>query len=270
MTGDKVELAVTDSIATDIATFTAAVVAASRLFGGTRPWWRGQRNATWPLIPSLYRGGFDKKEANLNARFRLMARARHGACPDNSDPMGWLFLMQHYRLPTRLLDWSQSPLVALYFASEKPDEGDAALWALAPTRLNLLEAETESICMPGSETLGRLGVQAFRADKGARDQRILSVLTEECDPRHMAQQSAFTLHGRDQPLDSRAEAARFLMRIRVPKSSKEALRQVLDLYGVTRATLFPDLENLALDLARLDFQDASGIEAIAKEPPVAS
>lgn len=256
--------------AVDIATFTAAVVAASRLFGDTRPWWRGQRDAQWSLRAGLYRKGFENKKINLNARFRLMARARRADCPTSSDPLGWLFLMQHYRLPTRLLDWTQSPLVALYFGLEEPDDSDAAVWALSPTCLNLVEAETESICMPGSQKLGRLGIQAFRSDNNPRDKRILSVLTEEADARHMVQQSAFTLHGRSEPLDEQPGCGRFLMRIRIPAVAKRGLRQVLALFGINRAVLFPDLENLAAELARLDFSDASRVPELSGGPSDAS
>lgn len=199
-----------------------------------------------------------------------MAKSRRADCPISADALGWLFLMQHYRLPTRLLDWSQSPLVALYFALEEPDDNDAAVWALSPTQLNLIEAETKSICMPGSPTLGRLGIQAFRPDAKQRDGRILSVLTEEADARHMVQQSAFTLHGRSDALDERSDCGQFLTRIRLPSGAKSGLRQVLALYGVTRASLFPDLENLAAELARLDFVDALRVPEPSDEPNVTS
>ena len=253
MTKSETAIHTDEFTASDIGTYTSAIVMASRKFQNTRPWWRGQRDASWSLSPSLYRRRIESKEHNLNARFRMMAKARRGDCPESSDALGWLFLMQHYGLPTRLLDWSQSPLVALYFALQKPDEADASIWALSPTRLNLTEATTESICMPGSALIGRLGIQAFRADTGPPDQRILSVLTEEADARHMVQQSAFTLHGRSQPLEQHPESGQFLFRIRIPSNAKEGLRQVLALYGINRATLFPDLDNLAAELIGLDF-----------------
>lgn len=251
--------------ATNITTFTSAIVDATKLFGGTRPWWRGQKQADWNLQPSLFNRGLAHKEENLNARFKLMAKVRRGEVPNSSDSLGWLFLMQHYRLPTRLLDWSQSPLVALYFAVEKPDDTDAAIWGLCPTRLNRIEGKINSICMPGSPTIGGLGIQAFKKNVEQIDERILAVLTEEADLRHMVQQSAFTIHGRNEPLDRATAANEFLIKIRIPSTAKERLRQALALFGISRASLFPDLENLALELQSLDFDQQSEIAKFADD-----
>ncbi len=53
----------------------------------------------------------------------------------------WISLAQHYRVPTRLLDWSENPLVALYFAVEVDEDSNGAqvdgrVWALNPLQLN--------------------------------------------------------------------------------------------------------------------------------------
>jgi len=173
----------TEHVAQDIAAMSHAVVSITRAYGNARPWWRGQADASWNLVPSLYRKGFAVKESNINNRFRMLAKARYAHCPSEDDLFAWLFLMQHYRLPTRLLDWSESPLVALYFAieDEARDEADGALWALLPTRLNLQQLNREGICLPRSRDLRQLCVEAFAAGKNAPDRRIFSVLTEQSD-----------------------------------------------------------------------------------------
>ena len=104
-------------------------------------------------------------------------------------------------------------MVALFFAIEESGDQDADVWALSPTRLNLVETGSESIYMPDSSMLGSLSMQAFRADTTPKDERILGVLTEETDVRHMVQQSVFTLH-----LEQGGASGQFLVRIRVPGS----------------------------------------------------
>lgn len=242
-------------ITKDIAEFTHAIVQITRFYRDSRPWWRGQSDYSWGLIPSLHRKGFKSKESNINNRFRMMAKPRHANCPTSNDVFSRLFLMQHYRLPTRLLDWSESPLVALYFATEADsnDYTDAAIGALLPTTLNLQQLKREAICMPGSRDLHKLSLEAFVPNTTSPDCRILSVLTEQSDLRHMLQQSVFTIYGCGTPINELADADKFLAKIRIPGKAKTSFRQVLALFGISRLTLFPDLENLATDLASLDF-----------------
>ena len=89
------------------------------------PGWifRGQRSASWGLVPGLYRQWRDgsteqahhhQLEERLLFRFKLEARPYLTIEPDND--WEWLALAQHHGLPTRFLDWTRSPLVALYFA----------------------------------------------------------------------------------------------------------------------------------------------------------
>ena len=131
-------MTVNEHTAKSVNELVVAAVEIARGFGDTRPWWRGHVNESWNLVPSLYR--MQRSESNMNNRFRDLARARYdGECPEHRDLFGWLFLMQHYNLPTRLLDWTESPLIALFFATENPsaDDKDAEVWAIAPTKLNL-------------------------------------------------------------------------------------------------------------------------------------
>ena len=244
-------------IANDINEFTNAVVAITRHFHDAKPWWRGQADKEWNLRPSLYWRELGQKETNMTVRFRTMARARHVNCPQNQDVFLWLFLMQHYRLPTRLLDWSESPLVALFFAVEDKaqDCSDAAIWALEPTELNSQQAGKKTIYTAGNSNIRQVFVEAFIRNPNNPDRRIISILTEQTDLRHMLQQSAFTIHGKDDPINKLDDSAKYIAKIVIPSQYKVAFRQVLALYGISRAVLFPDLENLAQEITALEFND---------------
>ncbi|HYH80528.1 MAG TPA: FRG domain-containing protein [Longimicrobium sp.] len=99
-------------------------------------WYRGQ-SRQWPLAPSVFReyGGRHYNESSLIYHFQARS-------PDfrlsHVSTFEWLCLMQHYATPTRLLDWTESVLVALYFAVERDPEDDGELYVLNTPLLNAL------------------------------------------------------------------------------------------------------------------------------------
>lgn len=107
-------------------------------------WYRGHAKLSWDVLPSVWRGYSPAEERNLTNRFRSRAAIRYSPAPGYDAYAGWLSLMQHYGLPTRLLDWTRSPLIAMYFALEdclpldlEGGDGDAVIWALYPSQAAL-------------------------------------------------------------------------------------------------------------------------------------
>lgn len=81
-----------------------------------RLFFRGQRNAEWSVCPSVFRNDFLLEESNMYSRILLSSPSDFF---DSTTTYEKLTKMQHYGLPTRLLDVTSNPLIALYFACEK-------------------------------------------------------------------------------------------------------------------------------------------------------
>ena len=108
----------------------------------TRVWFRGLRNIGRQNVPTFYRNGCRvEDEIYLMNLFKQNSHEFLAQIP--ASEWEWMFLMRHHNMPSRLLDWTENPLVALYF-SVRPKENtndDGVLWCLLPTRLNRLSLD---------------------------------------------------------------------------------------------------------------------------------
>jgi hypothetical protein len=113
-------------VAKDVSEFLALVTTIARRWfpkeQGWGPWFRGHRDANWDLTPTLYRDaaptrGIRVVEDEIRQEFIIRAPSLSAERPQNS--WEWYFLMQHSGAPTRLLDWTEGALIALYFAVRK-------------------------------------------------------------------------------------------------------------------------------------------------------
>ncbi|MHB8838964.1 MAG: FRG domain-containing protein [Gemmatimonadaceae bacterium] len=186
-------------------------------------------------------------ERDAAIEFQLRAPTRYARCPAPNASTDWLVLMQHYGLPTRLLDWTESVLVALYFACEDRHECDGALFAIGPQDLNRATIGIPRIAFPYAPAVVQLVDQVFQEEKRFHDVAVAFV-PQELDSRVMLQQSAFTIHGSPLALNRFPAWTDFGVRWEIPGGLKASLRRDLRDLGMQRSTLFPDLQNLARHL----------------------
>ena len=223
------------------------------------PWFRGIGDSEFKLVPRLYREhDIDHLEEEGKIRRAFSDRAMlYAMSTRKREPWDWYFLMQHYGVPTRLLDWTESALVALYFALYTRDTNRRsvpAVWVLDPIALNLITVGIGRIVVPSEGGLAR---HLPQSGSGVDSPYPVAVGPEYADPRMIAQQSKFTMHGHLVTALDEIEQLQVLrekeqlVRILIAGKNEEAfedLKQSLTLLGMRNSTVFPDLTGLAMDI----------------------
>ena len=223
---------------------------------------RGQADAHWALSPSVHRGYTSQQERYLTNEFRVRARSRYFSCPVSNDYPGWLALMQHYGLPTRLLDWTYSPLIAAFFAVH-PDyvppactaERNACIWALDARKLNESQGFEPLIFPLDASSYEPLIVPAFKNRKELNTVGVAMAI--EHDPRIQLQQGAFSIHSCRTPIDAMDGADQWLYKLVIANADIPNLFEELTLLGIRKYSLFPDLSALTSELRAIHVPDRS-------------
>lgn len=218
---------------------------------GLNPWFRGQSDARWPPRPSLFRKG--GKEHDLTTFFIQRAGMYTRERLPRS-PAQWLSLMQHVGVPTRLLDWTESAAVGLYFAVHPNDDLDAAVWFLNPIELNRL-SNIKNLPASDMDPVKQSYELPFGFSRPSNPPKYpIAVSPTQVHMRIAVQSGRFTIHGTDQrsfveQFKNHALAAEgHLVKTIVPSSYRGAMRKDLDLLGIKHSALFPDLDGLAQEL----------------------
>jgi FRG domain len=223
--------------------------------------YRGEGRAANELTTSLQRlaGPYSRLEPHLLRNFRKYA---HRDAVPKETVWDWLALAKHHGLPTRLLDWSHSPYVALHFctANRLLYDEDAAVWLVdyvraaehLPPRLRDVLREEGSNSFT-AEMLERAARSLAELDRLAEDEDF-AVFYEppSLDDRIVNQFAVFSLmSGAEVRLDHWLETRPDLVRrIVVPAELKWEVRDKLDQANVTERVLFPGLDGIASWLAR--------------------
>ena len=216
-------------------------------------WFRGHSRWNWKLVPGLAR-----TQVNLRAEHALIKRFMQNAMPllptPPRDEWAWMFLMQHHRASTRLLDWSESPLAALYFAVQDPEHMAAigTVWCLDALALNReanLKFEFE-LEIPAAGSDGVLdSYLPSRVQESPSELSPLAIIGPRNTARMAAQLGCFTInHRRHTPIEA-IENGQHVWRWKIPARAKTKILRELALLGYTGLTLFPELDRVA-DLSK--------------------
>lgn len=215
---------------------------------------RGLSDAGYRLETTLIRlrGKYASLERHLLRNFRKYA---HRSVVESDSIWHWLSVAQHYGLPTRLLDWTYSPFIALHFATaniEKFDT-DGVIWAV-----NYVKAHLE---LPGKlrERLELEGANVFTVEMLSEAVKSLYELAELCknefvvffeppsiDDRIVNQSALFSVMSGPSDIlsDWLMKRPDIWRRIIIPASLKWEIRDKLDQANVTERVLFPGLDGL--------------------------
>jgi hypothetical protein len=219
---------------------------------------RGVPRAQHGLETSLQTGHFEAHERHLLASFRKYAfrSAAHG-----DGVWNWLSLAKHHGLPTRLLDWSYSPFVAMHFATQdlRHFDEDAAVWCVDYVKVNELlpralrkVASEEDVNIFTTEQLDRVARSLGEFDSLSRDEFVVFFEPPSLDERIVNQFALFSLPSSptlslDALLTKREDTCH---RVIIPAALKWEVRDKLDQANITERVLFPGLDGLSEWLKR--------------------
>ncbi|OCH12134.1 FRG domain-containing protein [Aliivibrio sp. 1S128] len=187
--------------------------------------YRGQAVESWDLKPKMFREQFEQYDENHMLDVWSRAAIKH-LDKQPTSKLEWLALAQHNGLPTRLLDWSYNPLVALYFCCSSHHDSDGEVFALR-SRHDSIENDLDPFEVKN--------VDMYRASSFI--ERISS------------QQGLFTIH-HDISHCLKKDPKPFLgfNIYEIPKESKSSILDELHLLCINEYTIYQDLESLSKNM----------------------
>jgi hypothetical protein len=226
-------------------------------------WFRGQSyHKKYQLTPSFYRTIYnytvELEEQFLN-KFSSRSIPFMQKVPDSE--WEWLFIMQHYNTPTRLLDWSESPLTALFFALEgnwvenSSDPTDTpVIWVLNPILLNnKFQGYDEKYQIPNIVSEQEIG-QNIRSYYGFTQMYPpdypIAIMGPSNNVRISAQRGVFTIFPPNKKinLEETEDCNDFLHQIVIDPTKIDEIKKQLFNLGITYNSIYPSLDSVSEDI----------------------
>lgn len=222
--------------------------------------YRGLSDLNYPLQTTLTRlgGPYADLERHLLRNFKKYA---HRSVVEQDSLWHWLSVAQHYRLPTRLLDWTYSPLIALHFATSniRKYDRDGVIWAvnylkahqLLPDRLRD-KLDTEGANVFTVEMLSETVDSLVQFEREFDRDCVIFFEPPSIDDRIVNQFAFFSVMADPQRVLNQwlEQHPALWRRIIIPAKLKWEVRDKLDQANITERVLFPGLDGLGNWLAR--------------------
>lgn len=212
-------------------------------------WFRGHSMQDWKLVPGFHRLKKVASENDLINKFRQNANLLLEQSPKSD--FDWLFVMQHYGVPTRLLDWTESPLVGLYFAVTEHPRANGALWVLKPIELNkqTTAKPDEARYIPSFEDDSLKTYSTIAVEKSNLTGILpVAVIATRNNDRIQAQLGAFTIsHSTKTPIEKIGDK-KHVAKYTIPAAAKVKIQEDLRLLGFTKFQVFPELDSIGQNI----------------------
>lgn len=212
-------------------------------------WYRGVSQEKYKLVPGYYRDIVDRKyEESIIQDFLSNYKIyTHDICDNHLEIYS---LMQHYGLPTRLLDWSKSALVACYFALSKIQRDDIddhrVIWAINPGELNKL-------------SFGEYGTLDLEIDLHKipklenKVHGVVAINPSFTNRRIIAQKGYFTIHFSEKPIEEYFIGnSNDIVKIKIDNDEMTSFKMRRQLYalGFKEDDIYQDLDSLSKRIIR--------------------
>ena len=221
---------------------------------------RGQPDMKYPPLPSIYRKGRIENEKFL---YREAVRRNSIEFTDNMSTFDNLVKMQHYELPTRLLDITKNPLVALFFACQKDPQADGEVLVYSMLQNQIKYYDSDAVCIlanlakrpidfdyDNDESNFVYDIQSDRPNfkgelmKAQAIHEVFCVMPKLNNNRIIKQDGAFFIFGMGEKKKDPATILDSPITIIVKAEAKKKILKELDLLGINEASLFPETDKV--------------------------